>query len=95
MKALAINTSPLVSKGLVAFSCLCFSTFWEGQEVGGEHGAGSGDAGGSSSLPGQPSAHGLRHKAEPCSTYRCLSRLISLCWLFAQEEGEVAAVVSW
>lgn len=32
---------------------------------------------------------------EPCLTYRCLSWLIRLCRLFAQEEGEVSAAASW
>lgn len=42
-------------------------------------------------------AHSTRPPAllEPCSTYRCLSRPIRLCWLFTQEEGEVCAAVSW
>lgn len=42
-------------------------------------------------------AHSMRPPAllEPCSTYRCLSRPIRLCWLFTQEEGEVCAAVSW
>lgn len=88
MKALAINTLPRVSEGFVAFSCLRSSSLWEGRELGGVRGAGSGDAGGAAACPWSTA----RSTVEPCSAYRCLSRLIRL---FAQEEGEVSAAGSW
>ena len=63
MKALSINTSPRVSEGFVAFSCLRSSSLWEGRELGGARGASSSDAGGAAPCLGQPSAHGLQHEA--------------------------------
>ena len=63
MKALAINTPPHVSEGFVVFSCPCSSSLWEGQELGGARGAGSGDASGAAPCPGQPSVHGSEHEA--------------------------------